>query len=67
MTLSPLIWRMVQWQPFFTVAFEPYVYKRLLVAFSCREGSRSHTVMLLICTVVTQGIKSLGYEPFLIM
>ena len=67
MTLTPLIWCMVQWQPFFSVAFKLYGYKRLLVAFSCGEGSCFHTVMPLIYTVVTQGIKSLGYEPFLIM
>jgi len=67
MTLTPLIWCMVQWQPFFTVAFEPYGCKWLLVVFSCGEGSCFHTMMTLIYTVVTQRIKSLVYEPFLIM
>lgn len=67
MTLTPLISHMVQWQPLFSVAFETYGCKRLLVAFRSGQGSRFHTVMLLIYTAVTQGIKSLGYEPFLIM
>lgn len=67
MTLTQLIWRMIQWQRFLSVAFEPYGCKRLFVAFSCGQGSFFHTVMFLIFTVVTQGIKSLGYEPFLII
>jgi len=67
MTLTPIICGLVQWQTFLSVAFEPYGCKTLFVVFSCGQSSCFHTVMLLIYTVVTQGIKSVGYEPFLIM
>jgi len=67
MTLTPVTLCMVQWQPFLPVAFELYGCKWLLVVFSCGEGSCCHTVLPLIYTAVTQGIKSLGHDPFLIM
>jgi hypothetical protein len=62
MTLTQLIWHIVQWQPPLSVAFEPYGCQTCLL---CKVAARLmlSTVIILIYALVTQDI----YEPFLIM